>query len=53
MLKFTRKINGWEVTEKGQVILSEIETIEKAVALARVYREVLTEFKDLSTKRAA
>ena len=52
MLKFTLKHNGWEVTEKGQIILSEIETIEEAVALARVYGEVLT-FKDLNTKRAA
>jgi len=53
MLKFTLTSTGWEVTERGQVILSEIETLTEAVALARVYRDVLTEFKDLSTKRAA
>lgn len=53
MLKFTLTSNGWEVTEKGQVILSEIETIEKAVALARVYSEVLTEFNDQLQQDAA
>jgi len=52
LLKFTLTSKGWEVTEKGQVILSEIETIDEAVALARVYSEVLAEFKDLNRRAA-
>lgn len=53
MLKFTLTSTGWEITERGQILFSEIETIEEAVAIARVYAGVLTEFNDLSTKRAA
>jgi len=53
LLKFTLKHNGWEITEKGQVIFSEIRTRDEAVAIARVYSGVLTEFKDLNEKRAA
>lgn len=51
MLKFTLKDSGWEITEKGQVLFSEIETLNKAIAIARVYGGVLT-YEDLN-KRAA
>jgi len=53
MLKFTLKSNGWEITEKGQIIFSEIETIEEAVAIARVYGGVLAEFQDLNYQKVA
>lgn len=53
MLKFTRKIKGWEITEKGQILFSEIETLAGALAIAKANGYLLTEFKDLSTKRAA
>lgn len=53
MLKFTLTSTGWEITEKGQVIFSEIETIEEAVAIARVYGGVLAEFQDLEYQKVA
>jgi len=53
MLKFTLKDSGWEITEKGQIIFSEIETIEEAVAIARVYGGVLAEFQDLNYLKVA
>jgi len=54
MLKFTLKDSGWEITEKGQIIFSEIETIEEAVAIAKAHRVILAEFQDLNyLKRVA
>lgn len=54
MLKFTLTSTGWEITERGQILFSEIETIEEAVAIARVYGEVLSEFYNLQAlKRVA
>lgn len=52
MLKFTLKHNGWEITEKGQVIFSEIRTREEALAIAKAHRVLLIEFEYLN-KRAA
>ncbi len=46
MLKFTLKTNGWEITEKGQVIFSRIGSINEALAIAKAYGDVLIEFND-------
>jgi len=53
MLKFTLTSKGWEISEKGQVLLSELETLAEALAIAKEYGVIVTEFKDLSIKRAA
>jgi len=42
MLKFTHKYNGWEITEKGQILFSRIKSLNEALAIARVYGGVLT-----------
>lgn len=52
MFKFTQKFGGWEITEKGQVLFSEIKTPNEAIAIAKANRAVLTEFKDLNKKVA-
>ena len=53
MLKFTLTYKGWEVSERGQIIFSEIRTHQEALAIVRANGLILTEFNDLSTKRAA
>ncbi len=53
MLKFTLTSTGWEITERGQVIFSEIKTIDEALAIAEAHGLVLTEFNDQLQQDAA
>ena len=53
MLKFTLKIDGWEITEKGQVIFSKIGSLIEAVAIAKANDILLPKYIKSNKMRAA
>ncbi len=53
MLTYTLKYTGWEITEKGHILFSEIKTLTEALAITKVYGLVLIEFNELSNRKVA
>lgn len=53
MCKLSVNIDGWEISEDGEILFSEIESLPQALAIAEAHGLVLTEIDDQLQQRAA